>query len=108
MIIPESSVVLNTFVYVCLLDWITSNLLQQIQGDETLAKRLTDPTFMAAITEFQTNPKGALEKYKNNAEVMQFLQSFCGLMGESGYLQFFKIISVMSVIVNFNSRCGKF
>ena len=63
------------------LEWITPDILQQIQGNELLSQRLSDPQFMQAIAEFQTNPTGAMQKYQNNKEIMSFLQSFCGIMG---------------------------
>ena len=56
-------------------------MLTQIQSNELLSKRMTDPQFMQAIAEFQTNPTGAMQKYQNNKEIMSFLQAFCGIMG---------------------------
>ena len=64
-------------------DWVTEDLLTKIMKDPTLSKRLTDPTFMAAILEFQRNPKAAMQRYHNNKDMQQFLQQFCGLMGMS-------------------------
>lgn len=62
-------------------DWVSDDLLSNIEKNETLAKRLADPTFMLALQEFQTNPTSASEKYKDNAEVQQFFMEFCNLMG---------------------------
>ena len=53
--------------------------------NETLIKKLGDPRFMHAMQEFQTNPAEAMQKYKDNMEVQQFLHEFCGIMGKSIY-----------------------
>lgn len=50
--------------------------------NETLGKRLSNPMFMQAMNEFQSNPTDAMEKYQNNQEVQSFLREFCGLMGK--------------------------
>ncbi|XP_005100058.1 uncharacterized protein LOC101846737 [Aplysia californica] len=63
-------------------DWITDDLLNKVEGNEMLLKRFTDPHFMKALEEFQTNPQAALEKYKSNKEVEKFLLEFCGLIGD--------------------------
>ena len=41
-----------------------------------MMKRLQDPTFMAAIAEFQTNPTAAMKKYENNPEIQKFIMEF--------------------------------
>ena len=61
---------------------MTEDLLTKIQNNDTIMKRLSDPRFMAAVTEFQTNPKAAQEKYKDNPEMVKFLSEFAGVMGE--------------------------
>ena len=62
-------------------DWVTEDLLEKVQKNATVFKRLGDPRFMQAINEFQSNPKEAMEKYANNLEVQTFLKEFCGLLG---------------------------
>jgi hypothetical protein len=66
--------------------WMTEDLLKKIQNSDTLMKRLADPRFMAALTEFQTNPKAATEKYKDNPEMDKFLREFSGIMGKDLFL----------------------
>ncbi|XP_076445689.1 uncharacterized protein LOC143283369 [Babylonia areolata] len=63
-------------------EWVTDDLLEKVSKNETLSKRLGDPRFMQAVTEFQTNPKAAMMKYQSNAEMQQFLKEFCGILGE--------------------------
>ena len=43
---------------------------------------MANPHFMQAITEFQTNPSQAAEKYKDNQAVQHFMKEFTGIMGE--------------------------
>ena len=64
-------------------DWVTDDLLTQIQQNETLSKRMTDPTFVQAIGEFQKDPKAASEKYQNNPEMQKFFTDFCNIMGNN-------------------------
>lgn len=40
-----------------------------------------DPRLAPAMQEFTTDPQKALNKYKDNKEVMSFMQKFMGLMG---------------------------
>ncbi|KAK7108391.1 uncharacterized protein [Littorina saxatilis] len=63
-------------------EWVTEDLLETVQKNETLSRRLGDPRFMQAVTEFQTNPMEAMAKYQNNPEMQQFLQEFCGILGQ--------------------------
>ncbi|XP_013408030.1 uncharacterized protein LOC106172003 [Lingula anatina] len=63
-------------------DWITDDLLGKVENNEVLFKRLSDPSFTKALTEFQTNPQAAMLKYKDNQEVQQFFKEFCGLLGD--------------------------
>merc|ERR1712179_672997 len=44
-------------------------------------KGMANPHFMQAITEFQTNPSQAAEKYKDNQAVQHFMKEFTGIMG---------------------------
>merc|ERR1719394_256698 len=62
--------------------WLTDDLLQQVTKNPVLARRLTDPSFMQALTEFQTNPTAAQKKYAKNPEMRQFMQEFCAIMGD--------------------------
>ena len=42
---------------------------------------LTNPRFMAAIHEFQTEPKKAKAKYQNDKAVIDFMTTFYGVLG---------------------------
>ncbi|XP_064617638.1 uncharacterized protein LOC135481841 isoform X1 [Liolophura sinensis] len=63
-------------------EWLTDDLLSQIQGNDLLARRLTDPVFVQAIGEFQSDPQGAMLKYQNNSEIQKFFKDFCGIIGD--------------------------
>ena len=63
-------------------EWITDDLLSKIEKNEGFAKKLTNPKFMQAISEFQTNPQAAIRKYQDNAEMQTFLKDFCALLGK--------------------------
>ncbi len=73
-------------VYCLFSDWINDDLLTQIEKNDTLLHGMTDPRFMRAVTEFQTNPEMAMEKYRDNVDVQNFLKQFCGLMGECCFM----------------------
>jgi len=62
--------------------WANESLMQTIAKNPRLALGLSNPRFSAAIQELQTNPKLAMEKYKNDKPVFDFLNEFCGVMGE--------------------------
>ncbi len=63
-------------------DWITDDLLSNIEKNDLMMRRLQDPTFMQALAEFQTNPQAAMTKYGGNPEMESFLNEFCNLMGK--------------------------
>ncbi|KAL8559512.1 hypothetical protein ACOMHN_037176 [Nucella lapillus] len=63
-------------------EWVTDDLLEKVQKNETLSKRLGDPRFMQAVTEFQADPKAAMMKYQDSPEMQQFLKEFCGILGD--------------------------
>jgi len=65
----------------CQTEWLTEDLLQQIQSNSELCRRLQDPTFMQAIAEFQANPQAAMQKYSDNAAMQTFFREFCGILG---------------------------
>ena len=62
--------------------WMTPELLQKIASKPLLRKAFTDPRYQAAMTEMQTNPQAAMQKYADVPEMREFLQSFMALMGE--------------------------
>ncbi|XP_063676836.1 uncharacterized protein LOC134813087 [Bolinopsis microptera] len=62
-------------------DWLSDDLLKGIQTNDKINSKLSNPQFMAAFQEFQTNPQEAAKKYGNNTEMKKFIQEFSGLMG---------------------------
>lgn len=61
---------------------MTEDLLEKVQKNELLSKRLSDPHFMQAITDFQKNPQAAITKYQSNTEVWSLLKEFSGILGK--------------------------
>lgn len=53
---------------------MTNNFLSNVEKNDKIQKLFTNPEYMKAISEFQTNPKEAMMKYGNNKEVMEGLQ----------------------------------
>jgi len=62
--------------------WANDNLMQTIAKNPRLAMGLQNPRFAAAIQELQKNPKEAMEKYKSDKAIFDFLNEFCGVMGD--------------------------
>ncbi|XP_060067681.1 uncharacterized protein LOC132547893 [Ylistrum balloti] len=62
-------------------EWVTDELLENVQKNERLTRSLQDPAFARALAEFQTNPQAAAIKYQNNPEFQETFKDFCGLMG---------------------------
>jgi len=65
----------------CQTEWLTDDLLKQIQSSDNLCQRLRDPTFMQAIAEFQSSPQAAVQKYGNNPTMQAFFQELWGILG---------------------------
>ena len=42
-----------------------------------------DPEYKKIIGEFQTDPQGAMEKYKDHEDFQKFFREFCELMGKN-------------------------
>ena len=63
-------------------DWITKDLLQNVEDNKDLCNKLTNPKFMKAIAEFQTNPEAAMIKYQSDTEIQKCFMDFCGIMGK--------------------------
>ena len=56
--------------------WMTPELLQKIAANPVLRKGFTDPRCQQAMSEMQTNPTEAMQKYGGNPEMRNFLQAF--------------------------------
>ncbi len=63
-------------------NWLTSDLLKQIEDDESLSRYFSNPYFMEAITLFQHKPQEALAKYGHNTEVMKFFERMAKILGK--------------------------
>lgn len=64
-------------------NWLTTDLLKQIEDDDSLSRYFSNPYFMEAITLFQHKPQEALAKYGHNAEVMTFFNRMAKILGRS-------------------------
>ncbi len=63
-------------------NWLTNDLLKQIEDDESLSRYFSNPYFMEAITLFQHKPQEAVAKYGHNAEVMKFFDRMAKILGK--------------------------
>ncbi|GAB1605294.1 uncharacterized protein LOC115222230 [Argonauta hians] len=63
-------------------EWVTDALLARLQSNPNLISRLSDPTFIEAITDFQRNPQSAMAKYQGNKELQASMQEFCSILGD--------------------------
>lgn len=61
--------------------WMTPDLLTQIQKNPELLKGLQDPEIMQAIALMQVKPAEAKKKYQNNEKVTKFFVEFSKIMG---------------------------
>lgn len=62
--------------------WMTPELMMRMASNPKLAMGMANPRCMQAMQDFQTNPKMAQEKYKDDAMVNTFMTEFMGLMGD--------------------------
>mmetsp|Transcript_15915 Transcript_15915/g.22671 ORF Transcript_15915/g.22671 Transcript_15915/m.22671 type:complete len:262 (+) Transcript_15915:483-1268(+) len=62
--------------------WATPDLMQRISQNPRLMAGMSNPKFTAALEAMQRDPKGAMEKFRDHPDVMEFLKEFCGVMGE--------------------------
>jgi hypothetical protein len=62
--------------------WMTPELMQRFAQNPKLAMGMANPRFVKAMGELQENPEAAMEKYKNDAALHDFLNEFTGLMGD--------------------------
>jgi len=62
--------------------WMTPDFLERVAKNPKLAMAMTNPRCMQAMQEFQTDPTGAAEKYKDDEMVNTFMQEFMGMMGD--------------------------
>ena len=62
--------------------WMTPNLLERFAKNPKLALGLQNPRFVKAMEELQKDPQAAMDKYKDDEALQDFLQEFMGLMGD--------------------------
>jgi hypothetical protein len=62
--------------------WMTPELLERVVKEPRLALGMQNPRFVAALGEMGKNPQAAMEKYKHDAGLQDFLRTFMGVMGE--------------------------
>ncbi|XP_072019238.1 uncharacterized protein [Amphiura filiformis] len=62
-------------------EWVTDDLLKNIEKNPRLLKQLSDPRISQAMTKFQRNPQLAMQEYQNNPEIQQFFKEFSGILG---------------------------
>ena len=82
------------FCYVS--EWVTDDLLTQVQKSDILMKKMNDSRFMQAMQEFQTNPGAAIAKYSGDNDMEAFLKEFCSILG-----------NIHLTYTYFNKRCLK-
>ena len=61
---------------------MTPNLLERFAKNPKLALGLQNPRFVKAMEELQKDPQAAMDKYKDDEALQDFLQEFMGLMGD--------------------------
>jgi len=50
---------------------MTDNFLNNVEKNDKVKKLFSNPAYMKAIGEFQTNPKEAMAKHGNNKDFME-------------------------------------
>ena len=55
------------------LEWLTDSLLQKIEKHPLLSKALSDPHLAQVMSQFQTDPQGAMQAAVGNPEVRQLI-----------------------------------
>jgi len=61
--------------------WMTPDLLQNVQKNPKIMEYMNDPEVMQAVNMMQSNPDEAKKRYGKNPKVMEFYKMFGGLMG---------------------------
>jgi len=62
-------------------DWLNDDIIKNIESDKDLLSKLAQPKYAAAVELMKTDPKAALEKYKDDKEVAEFFKKFYGILG---------------------------
>ena len=56
--------------------------MEKLSQNSKLMERLSDPETSEVLEALKEDPKGAMGRYKDRPEVMEFLGEFCGAIGE--------------------------
>lgn len=64
-------------------EWLTDDLMKEIEANDTLFKKLGDKKYVDAVNQFQSDPVKAMERYKDDKEIQEFLTAFCKILGTS-------------------------
>lgn len=57
-------------------------MLQKIEANPKLARQFADPRMAEALRKFHTDQAAAINEFKNDHEVQEFIQEFCSIMGD--------------------------
>lgn len=63
-------------------EWANDDLMQKVANNPRLAAGLRNPKFAAALEAMQRDPKAAMTRFRDHPEIIDFLQEFCGIMGQ--------------------------
>lgn len=58
-------------------------LAQRLESHSDVRDVLSDPEWLPILNEFQQDPEGAMNKYKNNAKVKKTLLQLCNVLGDT-------------------------
>jgi len=62
-------------------EWLTEDLMKQLEGNKKLMRQLSDPRFSTAVEWMQKEPQKAMEYYKNDKDITEFFKEFCKILG---------------------------
>ncbi|CAD8069007.1 unnamed protein product [Paramecium primaurelia] len=63
-------------------EWLNQDLLQKIANNPKLQKLFTNPEYLSAVQQMQSNPTGVMQRYKNNPEFLELMSEYMKTMGE--------------------------
>lgn len=62
--------------------WVTEDLISKIMANPKLRSKLMHPQFSDVLGLLHSDPRKAIEVYRSNPEMTEFIQEFCSLMGD--------------------------
>jgi len=62
-------------------EWSSPDLLNRISDNPIIMAGMANPKFTAALEALKSNPKEAMEKFKDHKDVTEFLKEFCSVLG---------------------------